>query len=50
MPWTVKKSGRRWVVVKDADGKVVGTHPTRDKAVRHQRALYANTANERRGK
>ena len=42
MPWDVHKLGNVWVVTKKEDGKVVGKHPTREKAMRHMRALYAN--------
>lgn len=41
MPWSVKRRGHKYVVVKP-DGKVVGTHSTREKALQHLRALYAN--------
>ena len=44
MPWEIKKSGKKFLVVKEGTNKVVGTHSSRDAAVRQQRALYANTA------
>lgn len=42
MPWGVRKQGDKWVVYKEGSGEVVGRHPTKEKAIKHQRALYAN--------
>jgi hypothetical protein len=42
MPWHTKSEGDEVVVVRDTDGKVVGRHPNKDKAVAHLRALYAS--------
>jgi hypothetical protein len=42
MPWRVEKEGDEFVVVKLTDGKVVGRHKTRGKALAQQRALYAS--------
>ena len=47
MPWGVGQrdscpAGKPWAVYLKADGKVVGCHPTRERALAHQRALYAN--------
>lgn len=42
MPWKIEQSGNQFCVVKSADGTVVKCHPTRDAALRHQRALYVN--------
>jgi hypothetical protein len=42
MPYAVHKSGSSWVVVKKSDGKVMGTHPTKEKAQDQLAALYAN--------
>ena len=46
MPWGVAKrdscpAGKPWAVYLKAGGKVVGCHPTRERALAHQRALYA---------
>jgi hypothetical protein len=41
MPWKVQKRGARYVVVGE-DGKVKGTHTTKEKAEKQRRALYAN--------
>lgn len=41
MPYDIRRSGSRYVVVDDK-GKVVGRHATRQEALNHQRALYAN--------
>ena len=42
MPWSVKKKGGKFVVAKNENGKIVGTHDTRQKAEAQVRALYAN--------
>ena len=46
MPWEIRPRGtEHCVVVSDGPkkGKVVTCHPTREKALRHVKALYANT-------
>lgn len=48
MPWRIQKKGDKWLVVKEEDGKVVGTHPSREKALAHLRALYANVPEARK--
>jgi hypothetical protein len=42
MPWAIKKVKNGYAVVKADTGKVITVHPTREKALQHQRALYAN--------
>ena len=44
MPYRLRKIGKEYCVVKQADGKPVpgGCHPSRPKALAHLRALYAN--------
>lgn len=42
MPWHMERRGDKVVVVKDSDGKVVGTHSDRRKAIAQLRALYAS--------
>jgi hypothetical protein len=42
MPWHVEKRDKKWVVVKDEDGSVVGTHDSKEEAENHKKALYAN--------
>jgi hypothetical protein len=42
VPWSVKSRGGKYCVIKDADGSTVKCHPSRKKALAHQRALYAN--------
>lgn len=42
MPWSIHERDGKFCVVKDADGSVVHCHPTREKALAQQRALYAN--------
>jgi hypothetical protein len=49
MPWDVVRRGEFWVVL-DKRGNVVGKHPTRQKALAQQRALYANTPESKGGK
>jgi Mu-like prophage I protein len=41
MPWKVEKKGNEFCVMKDT-GAEVACHPTRAKAIKHMRALYAN--------
>lgn len=40
MPWDIKRRGAEYLVVRDT-GKIVGRHPSKTKALAHQRALYA---------
>lgn len=42
MPWTVKKAGKRYNIVKKDTGEVVGHSDTREKAMASVRARYAN--------
>lgn len=49
MPWKVVQRGEEYCVMKEnPDGSMtsVHCHPTRDKAIAQQRALYANTEKE----
>lgn len=41
MPWEVRQKGAQHCVVKEG-GEVVKCHPTREKALAHLRAIYAN--------
>ncbi len=41
MPYKVEKRGSEYCVVKKDDGKKIGCHSTREKALRQMRALYA---------
>jgi hypothetical protein len=50
MPWKIVKRRGKWVVINKETGKVKGTHSTKEKAVRHLRALYANVPEARRKK
>ena len=43
MPYMLAKKGSSYVVVKKSDGKVMGTHATKEKAKAQMKALYANT-------
>jgi hypothetical protein len=42
MPWSIKERDGRFCVVKDSDNSVEKCHGTRQEALAHQRALYAN--------
>ena len=42
MPYAVEKKGRKYVVVKKSDGKVMGTHPTLARAYAQLAAIKAN--------
>ena len=48
MPYTVEKSGSKWLV-KSPNG-IKGTHATKAEAEAQQRALYANTGDEAKPK
>ena len=49
MPYRIQKRGRKYLVVND-QGEVKGEHPTKEKALRQLRALYANVPDARRKK
>jgi len=42
MPYKIRKSGKRYLVVNAETGSVKGTHGTKAKALAQLRALYAN--------
>ncbi len=42
MPYHIEMQGNDYCVVKDADGKVMGKHPSREEAAKQMAALYAN--------
>jgi uncharacterized protein GlcG (DUF336 family) len=42
MPWTVKKSGDKWAIVRADTGKVVGHSTSKEKALASVRARYAS--------
>jgi hypothetical protein len=42
MPWRLSERDGKWCVIKETDGSVEKCHDSRTKALRHQRALYAN--------
>lgn len=42
MPWHIEKRDGEFCVIKDSDGSSAGCHETREKALKQQRALYAN--------
>lgn len=46
MPWSIKKRGGKFCVVKDDDNSTVKCHATRAEALAQQRALYASEAKE----
>ena len=41
MPYTIKKQGSQWVIIKSDTGKVVGHSSTKEKAQASVRARYA---------
>lgn len=41
-PWHIAKQGGKYCVIKDSDGTTEKCHDTREEAVAHMRALYAN--------
>src|SRR6266516_1307115 len=54
MPYHVSKtsscpSSKPWGVIKDSDGKVMGCHPTKEKADAQMAALYANEPGSNKG-
>lgn len=42
MPYTIRQGKGGYQVVKEGDGRVLGTHLTRAKAKRQVRAIYAS--------
>ena len=42
MPWSIQRRDGKYCVIKDSDGSSAGCHSTRVKALKQQRALYAN--------
>jgi hypothetical protein len=44
MPWTVRKVGNKFKIIKKTTGEVVGTSDTREKAQASVRARYAAEA------
>jgi hypothetical protein len=41
VPWSIERRQDEWCVIKDSDGSSAGCHATRERALRQQRALYA---------
>jgi hypothetical protein len=41
LPWSISQRNDEWCVIKDDDGSTAGCHATRERALRQQRALYA---------
>lgn len=46
MPWDIKRHGSTYDVVQRNNGRVVGSHKTREEAVSQQAALYASENNK----
>jgi hypothetical protein len=40
MPWRIQKSNNKYQVVKESDGKVVGTHDSYKQAAKQLAALH----------
>ena len=47
MPYAIRRKGNKWLVVKKDDGKVMGTHPSKEKAAKQIMAIHINE--KRRG-
>jgi len=41
-PYRIVKRGKKWLVIKADDGKVMGTHPTKEDAMKQLAALHFN--------
>ena len=50
MPAKVRKQGGKWQCYNPDDGKVYGTHKTRQEAMAQMKALYANVPDMKEGK
>jgi len=48
MPWKVAKRGSKWIVISETSGRVMGEHPSREKALAQVRALYAKVPESRK--
>ena len=45
MPWKIEQNAagcRGFAVIKEDDGKLVGCHPSKSRALAHLKALYAS--------
>lgn len=52
MPWSLSKKGKEFCVNKELGGgktEQVTCHPSREKALAHMRALYANEPGAKKG-
>lgn len=43
MPYGIRKSGNKYQVINKETGRVLGTHPTKAKAVKQLKAVYVHT-------
>lgn len=51
MPYEVKRRGSKFVLKKKGEGgRVLGTHPTRAKALAQMRAVYASEGRKKKGR
>lgn len=48
MPYTIRRRKGKYLVVNAENGDVKGEHPTKEKALRQLRALYANVPDARK--
>jgi hypothetical protein len=48
MPWDIRQRGSQYQVVQRDNGKIVGTHPTRNQAQAQQAALYATEDDQKK--
>lgn len=49
MPWKIVERENEFCVIKQRNGKTEACHPSKEKAMRHLRALEANTSEEGKG-
>ncbi len=42
MPFSIKKKGKKYSVISEASGRVLGMHKTKEKAMTQMKAAYAN--------
>ncbi len=46
MPYKIMKKGKKFSVISEATGRVLGMHKTKEKAMSQMRAAYANMDKE----
>lgn len=46
MPYKIKKKGKKFSVISEASGRVIGMHDSKEKAMAQMKAMYANMDKE----